>query len=853
VALRLARSILRSIPAALAVLLVGGTALAQGGGDYQAPHDRPGPAVDRVQFRAFNVDLAPQEIGRGSMDLYVYNLKTDAVQLLRDDPNVKLYEAPATTLSVVLNPAPAPQGQLNPFSIKEVREAMHHIIDREFIAQEIYKGLARPMHTHVSPFDYDYTVVAEMLARRDLSYDPERGRQTIADAMRAAGAEMVNNVWHFQGQPIRLIFIVRVEDERRQIGDLIRTELERAGFQVSPIYHEFAPAVLTVYSTDPQQFQWHLYTEGWGRGSAERYDYATLNQMVAPWLGNMPGWQEVGFWQYENPTLDDIGQRIFRGDFADQAERDRLYQEATGIALDESVRIWLATVLNTFPAVTNLQGVTEDVAAGPRTHWTLRSAYKTEANALTIGNLWVWTERSTWNTVGGLGDLYSQDIWRNLHDPPTARHPFSGLPMEFRVTYEVESAGPAAKLDVPQDAVRWDAQAGRFAEVGGGVQATSKVIYDYSKYFQSTWHHGQPITMADIVYSIYQSFDIAYNPEKSQVEFAIATTSRPLLDTFRAFRILDDNRIEVYVDYWHFVPDYIAEYGVPSGLSMPWEVHAAMDDIVFNQRRGAYSDTSAQRFNVDWLSLVQDQHARQVDRTLRQFGDQGVFPQQVFQVGGRSLVTVDQARARYQAARDWFARTGLLVISNGPYQLVRFDPPAQFAELEAFRDPNYPFKPGDWYFGAAPQLLIASTSTSGIPIGREASIEVEVEGPGALGVQYVLLDPATGQVVKAGDAAADEEEDVFTVTLSREETAALTPGLYRLTVTATSDQLSTVAERTLTVEVGEPGSIGQGGDGGNGGGEGSGGGCNLGFATADAGLMALLALGLVALGRKRRK
>ena len=46
----------------------------------------------------------------------------------------------------------------------------------------------------------------------------------------------------------------------------------------------------------------------------------------------LKGYQEIGYWQYENPMLDDVGQRIFRGDFADQAERDALYREATRIA-----------------------------------------------------------------------------------------------------------------------------------------------------------------------------------------------------------------------------------------------------------------------------------------------------------------------------------------------------------------------------------------------------------------------------------------------------------------------------------------------------------------------------------------
>ena len=359
-----------------------------------------------------------------------------------------------------------------------------------------------------------------------------------------------------------------------------------------------------------------MYTEGWGRGAAERYDSATINQMAAPWLGNMPGWQESGLWQYENARLDDLGQRIFRGDFQDKAERNALYQEATRVSVEESVRVWLATIITTFPASSGIVGVTEDVAAGPKLQWTFREAYVPGEDTLTVGHLWVWTERSTWNPVSGFGDVYSSDVWRNLADPAMTRHPFTGIPIAMRATYDVETSGPNGKLAVPADTQIWDANAGRWTGVGSGIEATSKVTFDYSKFFQAPWHHGQQITMADLVYDIYQTFDMVYGPEKSQVEFALSTVSRPLLDTVRGFRVLDENRIEVYVDYWHFVDDYIAEYAVPGSMTMPWEVLAAMDDVVFDQRRAAYSDTSAQRFGVPWLSLVQDRDARTVDRTL---------------------------------------------------------------------------------------------------------------------------------------------------------------------------------------------------------------------------------------------
>ena len=157
--------------------------------------------------------------------------------------------------------------------------------------------------------------------------------------MTGAGAEQIGGKWSFNGRQIRLKFIVRVEDERREIGDLIRAELDKAGFEVAPNYQQFAPAVLSVYSSDPQAFQWHLYTEGWGRSAPQRYDFGTINSMAAPWQGNMPGWREVGFWQYQNQELDDLGQRLFTGDFSGLEQRNELYRQMTQIALDESVRL----------------------------------------------------------------------------------------------------------------------------------------------------------------------------------------------------------------------------------------------------------------------------------------------------------------------------------------------------------------------------------------------------------------------------------------------------------------------------------------------------------------------------------
>ena len=159
--------------------------------------------------------------------------------------------------------------------------------------------------------------------------------------------------------------------------------------------------------------------------------------------------------------------------------------------------------------------------------------------------------------------------------------------------------------------------------------------------------------------------------------------------------MLDENRIEAYVDFWHFEQNYIASYGIPAGLSTPWEMLYAMDELVFSQRRAAYSDTAAGRYSVPWISLVLDRDARLVRKAILELRRAETIPTNVFTLptadGETVLISSDEGVERYTAVLDWFDEKGHLVISNGPFMLERYDPPAQFAELTAFRDENYPF------------------------------------------------------------------------------------------------------------------------------------------------------------------
>ncbi len=759
-----------------------------------------GAATDILTFTAFNVDQAPLNIQNGDMDLYLFGLKTAGAQSLEGADGVRLINAPASTLSLILNPAPAPQGAFNPFSVREIRYAMQSLIDRDFIANDLYQGRALPMITNISQLDYDQLTIFPVVSGANIRYDPDLANQQIGEAMEANGATLSNGQWTFNGSPVMVKIVTRVEDERRDIGDLVRTVLEQSGFQVQPIYQQFGPATLAVYASDPMTFQWHIYTEGWGRGAPVRYDDAGINQFAAPWLGNMPGWQEVGFWQYQNEALDDMGKRLYRGEFGSKEERDTLYQDMVKAALDESVRVWLVTALQSFPVSSAIEHLTEDLVSGPRNAFALRGAEIPGSDTIRVGNLWVWTERTTWNPVGGFGDVYSSDIYKNMVDPPLINHPFTGLPTPFRAEYTVETAGPEGVLPIPEGAVMWDSLNDVWAPVSPGSSARSKVTFDYSKYLQTSWQHGPQITMADVVYPIAQGYEIAFDEAKVQIETAMGITARPLYETFKGY-LFGESTVEVYVDYWHFEEGYIASYASPSGVSTPWELLAAMDDVVFEKRQGAYSDTAAARFSVPWISLVTESDARLVLRSIQQFMRENRIPAGVFDIGGVSLVTPEEATERYEACDVWFDDTNLLVLANGPYQLTAYDPPAQFAQLDAFRPGGYPFTVEDFRFGTPPTLTIEPVATPSIALGDDITLQVAVIGPGELSLQYTFIDAATGQVLETGAAAGDGSSG-FTVAIDPAVSATLFPGLYELYLIAASSDIAQVAQQRIDLDIG---------------------------------------------------
>jgi peptide/nickel transport system substrate-binding protein len=199
--------------------------------------------------------------------------------------------------------------------------------------------------------------------------------------------------------------------------------------------------------------------------------------------------------------------------------------------------------------------------------------------------------------------------------------------------------------------------------------------------------------------------------------------------------------------------------------------------------------------------MVTESDARLVIRSLRQFKREQTVPKGVFDFGGHSLVAPELATARYDATIQWFTDNNHLVISNGCFKLTRYDPSAQFAQIDAFRPEGYPFGPSNWRLGAPPKLAINPVTPPAIGLGEPISLPVTVTGPGTLSLQYTLVDPAAGKVLANGQAEGGEGGN-FTVNVDPNATASLFPGLYQLYLLASSDAIAQVAQQRVDLQIG---------------------------------------------------
>lgn len=742
-----------------------------------------GPYVDEIQFIHYlDESVAVQEVKAGNLDFYMWRMPLELVPDAKANPNVNVYNSVGGSMSILVNPAPADDG-LNPFSIREVRYALNYLINRQLVVNEVLKGYGASMVSAYSIFDPDYLVLIDTLESFGFNYNPQLAEDMISEALTKNGAVKADKKWLFEGKPIEIKFFIRGDDPRRNaLGEIISGELEKIGITVVKDFGDLNKAYTVVYAADPKQQTWHLYTEGWGgRSGFVRYDMILPAQMYSPWFANMPGSLVDGYWNYENPELDELSERIFVGNFTDKDERDKLLNDAVRIGVNESVRIFVVSLVDPYIVSKDVKGVVNDFSAGLTSRFTLIDARTDDSRNLKVGVKQIYQD--AWNPIEGFSSVYSSRLFTAISDPGTFRHPYTGDVIPVRTPYEVETAGPSGKLDVPQDAILWDPVSEEWVNVGEGVKATSKVTFDL---INGNWHHGKMMDKNDVLYSTYFAFEWGTNEGENDPTVDTEYTARqePIIKTLKGYKFLSDNKIESYFDFWHFDKGEIAAYD-SVWTSMPWEITAAMEKVVLDGK-AAFSKTAADEKKVDWLSLIISNNANMIKETLKQFKQENYVPKSL-----KDSVSASEAAERYDAAIKWIDEKNHAVISNGPFYLQSYSPEARTITIKAFRDDSYPFEIGKWK--EFEEARVATFGNVNAPLsitrGSDALIsgDVKIDGDPSKDVKvYHFLKNSNGNVVVRGDVSPSSDGK-FQINLSKDDTMKLSAGTNELKLLAISN------------------------------------------------------------------
>lgn len=325
---------------------------------------------------------------------------------------------------------------------------------------------------------------------------------------------------------------------------------------------------------------------------------------------------------------------------------------------------------------------------------------------------------AAWNPIGGFTDAAGRLIWSTLGDPALLPLPYNGSWIPNRITPQVTLAWrPSGGFELPADAVVPQPGTGELKTVGEKRFALAKIVYEVAG---SRFSDGTPTEVADLLYPYVIAYrwgvkrsgdDRAYDP-------VIEAATRPMREQLVGFKVLGVKRkiepiggeieirkqipiVEVYANFTASDLPQVAALA-PPWSTVPWHVLALMEETV---QRGlaAFSEGQAEHLGVKWLDLVRDSSLQvKLQGLIDGFEQAGYRPPALHE-----LVTVEQARARWHALKQFAEVHKHVLVTNGPYRLKQWSNTAAVFQVD--RDLAYPGGVGSFNHYAYPPRAVITT------------------------------------------------------------------------------------------------------------------------------------------------
>jgi peptide/nickel transport system substrate-binding protein len=784
------------------------------------PVDRTGGWLDTIVIvREPSQDAAVARIAAGDIQAFADDVGGEAlVQAIEDAGNIETRTQYGLFDEIFFNGADCSDESLfNPFQNAKIREAMNYAVDRDYIADELYAGLAIPkVVPHVEAGLVRGQIAPEVRSlESQYAYDFEKAREIVTAAMEEMGAALEDGVWTYNGEPITLIGLIRIEDTRLEIGNYYANQLEEMGFTVERVERTAGELAPIWIQGNPLDCEWNWYTGAWSQEEVDREDTLAFEQY---YTDRVLPWENMAV--FETPErLDEISLRLFNNDYASLDERLELIREGLPLALEMAPRVWLTSRLTLVPFSEEIE-VTTDLAAGlaGSAMWPWTTRLKDEVGgSMTIALPDIYVE--PYNPIGGTNWVMDAFIKNSVRDQAFLPDPATGLRWPSRAERAemvVQEGFPmSATLDwvdlsfepqiiVPDDAwAGWDAENQVFLTAGQVYDEPQTAVFKSTIYYEDNmfdkvkWHDGTPLSPADFVMGMITQFDLG-NENSPYYDENLLPDFEQFMSAFKGVRIASTDPL--VIEHWGNNPSLDAERSIynwwpgdedtASGYDFGDAAWHNMSIMLRGEENGSFAFTAdkADVNEIEQTSMIAGPSLEVLATELAAAKEEEYIP---YEPTLGQYITPEQAVQAYSNLEEFARRYGHYYLGTGPYFLQGVFTVEGQAVLA--NNPDHPDAANRWdRFGppAVPEVEIDGPGR--VTIGEEAVFDVYIDAfgePYAVNdinsVTYLLFD-AQGNLVEQGLAEVDSD-GLWVVTLSADTTSGLAEGSNRLDVVVASN------------------------------------------------------------------
>ena len=686
-----------------------------------------GPFLDEVLVtREPSTSAAIQQLKNDAIDLYAFGLADSALlQEVISDSRLKYVQSLGSYNEFTMNPSGPVfdgTGKLNPFAVPEFREAMHWLVDREYIVGEIMGGLGNPRYFCFSTAGGDYlnnfpTECAALEA--EYAYNLAKATAAITTEMEGMGATLEDGKWMYGGEQVELTGLIRIEDERKDMGDYFATQLEGQGFSVVRQYgasRDLAP----IWQGDPALGLWNFYTGGWVstripcvEGDNFPAFYTNL------WAAMGPLWQA-----YTNdPAFYEPAEKLWNGDYATMDEYKSLFRACLPLSMKENQRMFLCDRASFTPMQADVE-VAADAYGGVYGSWMwMHACYfkDTAGEPIVGGTMRIATTdilTNPWNPVAGTNWVYDMFPIRATGDEGAhydtrtmqrwpGRAEKADLIVETGLPVGLASGSAswitlsfAPSISVPTDAWGgWNAASQTFTPVASGTTAASKsVVYYPADIFEVPLHDGSTLSAGDFVLYLIMTFDRG-EPASDIYDEGYLASYTAFKKYFKGAKfILDDPDHGLIVEYYS---DFVSPCGEEM-ITTLFPVYSQGPGMWHNIALGiraeadnelAFSQTKSTALEVEWTSYIAGPSIPILKQNLDTSKATNYIP---YRPTMGQFVTEAEAIERWSNLSDFYDTYGHFWVASGPFFLKKAFTTEKVIQLLRFED--YPDPMDRWLF-----------------------------------------------------------------------------------------------------------------------------------------------------------